>query len=90
MTEGASPADIGSINKTGGYITDYLMKEGIPLEGDCTGYQQGDGACKTLHSRKTGLKGQIEISRLPDRLWQYTAGSVDTMIAAGMVGALAH
>ena len=84
VTEGASVADIGTDH---GYIPIYLMKEGIASKVIALDINKGPLERARLHIVGNGLKGQIE-TRLSDGLCKVTPGEVDTMIAAGMGGAL--
>ena len=84
MTEGASVADIGTDH---GYIPIYLMKEGIASKVIALDINKGPLERARLHIVGNGLKGQIE-TRLSDGLCKVMPGEVDTMIAAGMGGAL--
>ena len=84
VTEGASVADIGTDH---GYIPIYLMKEGIASKVIALDINKGPLERARLHIVGNGLKGQIE-TRLSDGLCKVMPGEVDTMIAAGMGGAL--
>ncbi len=84
VTEGASVADIGTDH---GYIPIYLMKQGIADKVIALDINKGPLERARLHIVGHGLKGQIE-TRLSDGLKKVEPGEVDTMIAAGMGGAL--
>lgn len=84
VTEGASVADIGTDH---GYVPIYLMKNNIASKVIALDINKGPLERARMHIIGHGLKGQIE-TRLSDGLKNVQPGEVDTMIAAGMGGAL--
>lgn len=84
VTEGASVADIGTDH---GYIPIYLVKHKIVKKAIALDINKGPLERARLHVIGHGLKGQIE-TRLSNGLQELEPGEVDTMIAAGMGGAL--
>lgn len=84
VTEGASVADIGTDH---GYVPIYLVKNNIASKVIALDVNRGPLERARMHIIGYGLKGQIE-TRLSDGLKNVEPGEVDTMIAAGMGGAL--
>lgn len=84
VTEGASVADIGTDH---GYVPIYLVKNKIASKVIALDVNRGPLERAKMHIIGYGLKGQIE-TRLSDGLKNVEPGEVDTMIAAGMGGAL--
>ncbi len=84
VTEGASVADIGTDH---GYVPIYLVKNNIASKVIAMDVNKGPLERARMHIIGHGLKGKIE-TRLSDGLKKLHPGEVDTMIAAGMGGAL--
>ena len=84
VTEGASVADIGTDH---GYVPIYLVKEGIIKKAIAMDINKGPLERARMHIVGYGLKDKIE-TRLSDGLKNLIPGDADTMIAAGMGGAL--
>lgn len=84
VTEGASVADIGTDH---GYIPIYLVKQQIAEKVIALDINRGPLERARLHITGHGLKDRIE-TRLSDGLANVVPGEVDTMVAAGMGGAL--
>ncbi|MGN1267371.1 MAG: tRNA (adenine(22)-N(1))-methyltransferase [Dorea sp.] len=84
VTEGASVADIGTDH---GYVPIYLVKNNIASRVIAMDINKGPLERARMHIIGHGLKGKIE-TRLSDGLKNIVPGEVDTMIAAGMGGAL--
>ena len=84
VTEGASVADIGTDH---GYIPIYLVKQQIAEKAIALDINRGPLERARLHITGHGLKDRIE-TRLSDGLANVVPGEVDTMVAAGMGGAL--
>ena len=84
VPEGSIPADIGTDH---GYIPIYLIENQIAARAIALDINKGPLERVRMHIVGHGLKGQIE-TRLSDGLKEVKPGEVDTMIAAGMGGAL--
>lgn len=84
VTEGASVADIGTDH---GYVPIYLAETKKCPHIIAMDVNQGPLERAAWHIRMKGLEGCIE-TRLSDGLMNLKPGEADTMIAAGMGGAL--
>lgn len=84
VTEGASVADIGTDH---GYIPIYLTERDIACRVIASDVKEGPLERARDHIAKHGLSEKIEV-RLSDGLGAFEINEVDTMIAAGMGGAL--
>ena len=84
VTEGASVADVGTDH---GYIPIYLMEGGIASRVIALDIKKGPLERARMHIVGHGLKDRIEL-RQSDGLREVRPGEADTLIAAGMGGAL--
>lgn len=84
VTEGASVADIGTDH---GYVPVYLIQQGIASKVLALDINDGPLKRAERYIAACGLKEQIEV-RKSDGLLNVRSKEVDTVIAAGMGGAL--
>ncbi len=84
VTEGAFAADIGTDH---GYVPIDLVKSRRAAKAIATDIKEGPLERARLHILEQGLEGRIE-TRLSDGLHALSPGEVDTVILAGMGGAL--
>ena len=84
VTEGASVADIGTDHA---YIPIYLIEKGTAGRAAALDIKEGPLERAERHIREHGLSGKIKLMR-SDGLQALKPGEADTVIAAGMGGAL--
>ena len=84
VTEGCRVADIGTDHA---YVPIYLIKEGRSLKALAMDIGKGPLERAKEHIREYGLDSQIE-TRLSDGLAEYVQGEADSIVIAGMGGAL--
>lgn len=84
VTEGASVADVGTDH---GYIPIYLAKQGISPRIIAMDVNEGPLKRAASHIRAYHMEAQIE-TRLSDGVSALAPGEADTIITAGMGGAL--
>lgn len=84
VTEGYRVADIGTDHA---YVPIYLMLEGRIPQALAMDVRKGPLDRASCHIREQGLEGRIE-TRLSDGLSAYRQGEADSIVIAGMGGAL--
>ena len=84
VTPGNRLADVGTDH---GYIPIYLMEQGLIPHGIAMDVNAGPLERAREHIREHGLEEKIE-TRLSDGLREIEAGEADTVVIAGMGGAL--
>ena len=84
VTEGCRVADIGTDHA---YVPIYLIKEGRSLKALAMDIGKGPLERAKEHIREYGLDSQI-VTRLSDGLTEYVQGEADSIVIAGMGGAM--
>ena len=84
VTPGNRLVDVGCDH---GYLSIYLVREGVCPEALAMDIRKGPLACAEEHIRESGLGDYIKV-RLSDGLEAYAAGEAETMVCAGMGGRL--